>query len=1028
MIIFAAPDGVPFRYAFVQYSFKNGVERPLKPKPHGNSKANSGAQHHIRTWESTKECVRNASKCLQPRETVHKVVKDDIGGIAACSSVGQIPRGRQQVKDLRKSATKTGLVKSLSPGNVTDDPWFRLLGACKKQAANAKTAFIRDVRVAPEPLCVMTTNRQVNDLKRFCCNPAEFRPFTVDPTFDIGNFNVTPITYEHLLLENRRDGTHPSIIGPVLLHEKKTFETYSIFASTLKTIETALRDVLAFGTDDELALVNGFKNNFERSVHLLCELHLKKNIETKLKDLGIAGEVKREFMADIFGKTIGTVHESGLVSAPDEQQFLNMLDNVKERWSNKHDNGAAFYDWFCSRKAKEFLDSAIQSVRQRAGLGCPPERFTTNRSEQTNRVIQEFVRNENNGKKSIDEFSFCTSLAKLINNQNQEIELAIIGKGEFKFREEFRFLEVPPERWVKMREDQRRNALEQAHSVPVDHCSRSSREILTSFVRSGTSPVVNDRIDAGVDWIARDLLSSMVTKAQSLVDEDGQVIAQASGTYIVASQSNVRMPHVVNVFPNGMTKCDSNCPAYASQKICKHTLAVNIKEKTMAEYVRWFVSSQRRSDGVNLSKAITFGMPQGRGKKGNRAPRKKSRRVGETITTILPRLSQRPQSTSSILQHPQSTRLQQQQSSGLQQQQSSGLRQQQSSGLQQQQSSGLQQQQSSGLQQQQSSGFQQQQSSGIQQQQSSGFQQQQSSGLQQLHQSSGLQQQQSSGFQQQQSSGLRQQQQSSALQHPQFSRLQHPQSLGSQQQQSPRLQHTQSFRLQQPQPSCFQQPRSSEFHQPQFSEFHQPESSLLRHPQSSGFQHPKSSGLRSSVSTFQQSSNTSSFSQLQRQQTVTSTALSLVVQPNTMPHPQQTRYSFSQFDHSRASTSIGPEPQPIQRVAFPNPIPGQFVIYLLQFCPTQTSMCFGCGNPLRQQDRIPDPPNDLVIVSKMLREWTYQGQARSKIGNVYFHCNLSCIRRKEQNFESNQLSQIGSEILPHLQPSHFQHLRRSLGL
>ena len=62
--------------------------------------------------------------------------------------------------------------------------------------------------------------------------------------------------------------------------------------------------------------------------------------------MGIAGEVKREFIADIFGKTIGTGHEGELVSAPDEQQFVNMLDNVKERWSNKHDNGAAFYDRF----------------------------------------------------------------------------------------------------------------------------------------------------------------------------------------------------------------------------------------------------------------------------------------------------------------------------------------------------------------------------------------------------------------------------------------------------------------------------------------------------------------------------------------------------------------------------------------------------------------------------------------------------------------------------------------------------------
>lgn len=61
-------------------------------------------------------------------------------------------------------------------------------------------------------------------------------------------------------------------------------------------------------------------------------------------------------------------------------------------------------------------------------------------------------------------------------------------------------------------------------------------------------------------------------------------------------------------------------------------------------------------------------------------------------------------------------------------------------------------------------------------------------------------------------------------------------------------------------------------------------------------------------------------------------------------------------------------------------------------------MCFRCGNQLQQRDCIPEPPNDLVIVSKMLREWTHQGQARSKIGNVYFHCHMGCIMRKEQNF------------------------------
>ena len=68
-----------------------------------------------------------------------------------------------------------------------------------------------------------------------------------------------------------------------------------------------------------------------------------------------------------------------------------------------------------------------------------------------------------------------------------------------------------------------------------------------------------------------------------------------------------------------------------------------------------------------------------------------------------------------------------------------------------------------------------------------------------------------------------------------------------------------------------------------------------------------------------------------------------------------------------------------------------FMLYLLQFCPGQTSTCFGCGNPLKQGTAIPDAPNDLVVVSKMPREWMFQGRTYSKISNVYFHCATACI-------------------------------------
>ena len=208
------------------------------------------------------------------------------------------------------------------------------------------TAFIRDVWVAPEPLCVMAPDRQIKDLKHFCCHPTEYKPFTVDPTFNIGEYNVTPITYQHLILENKRDGNHPSFIGPVMIHEKKTKDTYTAF-SGLRNLQPKLRDVLAFGTDDEEALHEGF----DHSISLLCEIHLRKSIEKKLLELGITAKKKTDIVADIFGQRIGTIYESGLIDATNEESFYAMLESLKERWSNFDEREGNFMNGFANKKA-----------------------------------------------------------------------------------------------------------------------------------------------------------------------------------------------------------------------------------------------------------------------------------------------------------------------------------------------------------------------------------------------------------------------------------------------------------------------------------------------------------------------------------------------------------------------------------------------------------------------------------------------------------------------------------------------------
>lgn len=67
------------------------------------------------------------------------------------------------------------------------------------QQAKSGDRFVRDIKAAPEPAIVVASDRQLDHLARFCGTPsgAECSILTVDPTFSLGDFECTPITYRH---------------------------------------------------------------------------------------------------------------------------------------------------------------------------------------------------------------------------------------------------------------------------------------------------------------------------------------------------------------------------------------------------------------------------------------------------------------------------------------------------------------------------------------------------------------------------------------------------------------------------------------------------------------------------------------------------------------------------------------------------------------------------------------------------------------------------------------------------------------
>jgi len=131
------------------------------------------------------------------------------------------------------------------------------------------------VNAAPYPMMLIAMDYTLDNLVRFCTNSHHFSILGVDPTFNLGKFDVTVTTYRHLLLEpyGTPCGKLPTMIGPMFIHVQKDFGAYHFFTSTLVGQRRELCHLRAFATDGEQVLENALSSTFPASQHVRCFLH-----------------------------------------------------------------------------------------------------------------------------------------------------------------------------------------------------------------------------------------------------------------------------------------------------------------------------------------------------------------------------------------------------------------------------------------------------------------------------------------------------------------------------------------------------------------------------------------------------------------------------------------------------------------------------------------------------------------------------------------------------------------------------------
>ena len=197
------------------------------------------------------------------KETTKQLLNNvyrSVGDVTEARSLGQLPRGPRDVYNARfaaKKETKFGQKEQKSANiNEVQGIWQLLEKAKREEEEGNDATFIRECRIHPDFLAVLASNRQLQELKHlYQCRRVLCSWSGVDPTFNIfeENISLTVMTYRNLKLHHNATKQSPLFIGPLLMHQRKDWKTYSRFANSLIAECPDLEGVLACGTDGEKA-------------------------------------------------------------------------------------------------------------------------------------------------------------------------------------------------------------------------------------------------------------------------------------------------------------------------------------------------------------------------------------------------------------------------------------------------------------------------------------------------------------------------------------------------------------------------------------------------------------------------------------------------------------------------------------------------------------------------------------------------------------------------------------------------------
>ena len=217
--------------------------------------------------------------------------------------------------------------------------------------------YISDIKTAPDLYVILGLKDIYEEFDRLLqFKTDDTVPLFYDTTFNLGDFYVSTLSFQHILFENP-----PIIPLAIMIHERKFQKHHEVFLDSVKEkIPRLSTKKLAIVTDRETGIINAIKKIFPNLRLLICWNHILRDTKEWLRKNGNRN----------FGKYNCIQSSSQTITESSSLEEYNKL-LLGDEQGNEEDIKPGFGS-FWSKLFVDYFDKTLDSAIKETAGKCPP--------------------------------------------------------------------------------------------------------------------------------------------------------------------------------------------------------------------------------------------------------------------------------------------------------------------------------------------------------------------------------------------------------------------------------------------------------------------------------------------------------------------------------------------------------------------------------------------------------------------------------------------------------------------------------